>query len=172
MKKLSTRHILPIKKISKRDKVDEAAIIKRMKECVKKDPAVIEKFEEYGVPIDKIDDVHVSFEEMDVSAKTKDKKIYLNRSMLDPDSDVKDPAAYLAHEICHFLQQWTGNTQGHEVKDYLSKPTEEEAFKVQVDFKERHEGEEEAEKYVEELLDHHDKDGKERKEKKEELMDE
>ena len=48
--------------------------------------------------------------------------------MLKPDSDVKDPTHYLVHEIVHYLQQVTGKTKGHkEVKDYLDKPTEEEA---------------------------------------------
>jgi hypothetical protein len=145
-----------------------------MKECVKKDKAVIEKFKEYDVPIDKIDDVHVEFADLDVSAKTKDKKIYLNREMLNPDSKVKDPTHYLAHELTHYLQQLTGNTAGHQsVEDYLDKPTELEAFQVQVDFKERHEGEDEADEYVEDLMDHHDIDDEgERKEKKKELKDE
>ena len=53
-----------------------------MKGCVKKDPAVVEKFKEYNMSIDKIDNVHVEFEDLDVSAKTKNKKIYLNRKML------------------------------------------------------------------------------------------
>jgi hypothetical protein len=141
-----------------------------MKECVKKDSTVIEKFKEYDMPIDKVDNVHVEFDDLDVSAKTKDKKIYLNRAMLESDSNVKDPTHYLAHELTHWLQQMTGNTEGHEVKDYLEKPTEVEAFQVQVEFKEDHEGKEEADKYVEELLDYHDVDDeKEREEKTDEL---
>jgi len=126
-----------------------------MKECVKKDKAVIEKFKKYNVSIDEIDNVHVEFTDLDVSAKTKDKKIYLNREMLHPDSKVKDPTHYLAHELTHYLQQVTGNVAGHKsVENYLDKPTELEAFQVQVDFKERHEGEDEADKYVEELHNH------------------
>jgi len=78
---------------------------------------------------------------------------------------------YLAHELIHYLQQSTGNIQGHqEVKEYLDKPTEMEAFEVQEDFKKRHESPEEANKYVKELLDHHDIDGNERTEKKKELL--
>ena len=171
--KLSTRYLPLFRKISKRDQPNEAQIIREMKECVKKDPAVIKKFKEYGVPIDKIDDIHVEFADLDVSAKTKDQKIYINRSMLDPDSKIKDPTPYLAHELTHVLQQMTGNTEGHKATDdYLHKPTEQEAFKVQVEFKERNEGEEEANDYVESLLDHHDKGGKERKELKKILKDE
>lgn len=170
MRKLSVRQILNRIKLSSRD-IDEKEFVRQMKEKVKKDPAVIEKFEEYGISTDSIDGVHVEFEDLDVSAKTKNKKIYLNRKMLDPKSGIDDPTHYLAHELTHWLQQTSGNTKGHEVKDYLSKPTEEEAFKVQVDFKERHEGKGEAEEYVEELLDHHDKDGKERQKIKKKLME-
>lgn len=171
MYKLSIRHFPLIKRISRREKVNEDAIIEHMKKCVKKDPAVIQKFKEYNVPVDKIDDVFVKFDDLDVSAKTKNRKIYLNRKMLGPDSEIKDPTHYLAHELTHWLQQICNNTQGHAVEDYLSKPTEEEAFQVQIDFKERNEGEREADRYVEELLDHHDKTGKEREKIKEKLTE-
>jgi len=171
MNKLSARHTPSIKKISKRDSIDEDAIIKKMKEDVKRDPAVIEKCKEYGVSIDDLDDVHVEFADLDVSAKTKDQKIYLNRKMLEPDSEVKDPTHYLAHESIHWAQQVSGHTNGHKVDDYLHKPTEQAAFQVQIDFKERHEGKGEADKYLSELLNHHNKDGKERQDIKEKLKD-
>jgi len=135
-----------------------------MKERAKKDPAIIKKFKEYNVPIDDIDKVEVSFAPLDVSAKTKKMKIYINESMLDDDSDVKDPSSYLVHELTHYLQQRTGRTKGHEIPDYMDKPTEQEAFKVQIEFKERNEGEKEAEEYKEDLLDHHKLKGKKRKE--------
>jgi hypothetical protein len=142
-----------------------------MRERVKKDPEVQKKFEEYGVPLSHIDKVYVEFKDLPVSAKTKDKKIYLNRKMLEPDSDVKDPTHYLVHEIVHYLQQVTGQTKGHkEVKDYLDKPTEEEAFETQIDYKAREESPEEAVEYTDELLDHHKIKGPERKEKKRELL--
>ena len=157
MNKLSIRHIV-INKISKRD---EKAMIEKMRAAVKKDPAVIEKFKEYGVPLDKIDKVDISFKEMDVSAKTKDTKIYLNKKMFD---DGDDPTHYVAHELVHFLQQSTGNTEGHDATDdYMQKETELEAFNTQYDFKERFESKQEADEYVDDLLDYHDKDGKERK---------
>ena len=166
MHKLSHRHIY---KLSKRDYGD---IIAEMKDKVKKDPDVIKKFQEYNVPINDIDKVYVDFKELPVSAKTKNKKIYLNIAMLDPKTQIKDPSHYLAHELTHYLQQRTGNTEGHNaVDEYLDKPTEQEAFALQLDYKERHEGKEEADEYLENLLDHHDYHGKERKEKRKELKD-
>lgn len=167
MNKLSSRHTY--KKISKRD---YSSIIRDMKAKVKADPVVQKKFKEYDIPISEIDQVSIQITDLPVSAKTKNLKIYLNKAMFDPDSDVEDPSAYLAHELTHYLQQKTGNTEGHMVEDYLEKPTEQEAFQVQVDYKKRNEGEDEAEEYVEGLLDHHDKDGKERKRLKKKLTDE
>lgn len=167
MRKLSFRH----KYVFSKDKYID--LIKEMKDKVKKDPTIIEKFEEYGVPIDEVDHVHVEFSDLPVSAKTKNMKIYLNVAMLSPDSDIKDPTAYLIHEMVHFLQQKTGNTEGHNaVDEYLDKPTEVESFQAQVDYKKRNEGEEESKEYVEDLLDYHKYKGKKRKEKKKELMDE
>jgi predicted RND superfamily exporter protein len=171
MKKLSIRQLIPLIKLSKRHK-PEVKLIQVMKERAKKDPIVIKMFKEYGEPIEDIDKVEVSFVPLDVSAKTKNKKIYINESMLNDDSDVKDPTHYLVHELTHYLQQTTGKTHGHkEVSDYLDKPTEEEAFKAQIDFKKRNESPEEAEKYTEDLLDHHDLSGRERQKKKEKLLD-
>jgi Zn-dependent peptidase ImmA (M78 family) len=131
MRKLSKRQII-FKRLSKRAEIDTEKLISEMKETVKQDPEVQEKFEEYGVPVSEIDDVHVEFCPLEVSAKTKDGKIYLNKKMLENDSSIKDPTHYLVHELMHYLQQTTGNSLDSEDKkstDYLDLPTEEEAFK-------------------------------------------
>jgi hypothetical protein len=143
-----------------------------MRQEIKNDPLVIRKFKEYGIPLDDIDKVHIEFRDLDVSAKTKNKKIYLNSAMLEDDSPIKDPTHYLVHEIIHYLQQTTGkNLDDGDVEDYLDKDSEQEAFKAQVNYKKREESPEEAVEYVERLLDHHDIDGKEREEKKEDLLE-
>ena len=171
MRKLSQRQVIH-RKLSSKDKSSIDRFIKEMKETIKKDPEIIAKFKEYNVPLSDIDIVSVGFCPLDVSAKTKNKKIYLNEEMLNDDSKVKDPTHYLAHEIIHYLQQLTNkNLAKNKADDYLDKPTEMEAFQTQVDFKKRHENEEEAENYVDRLLDHHDIEGKERKEKKKELLE-
>jgi len=187
MRKLSQRQP-KLRRLSNRSEPDVEQFICDMKEQVKKDPAVMEKFKEYGVELDEIDNVSVSFCDLDVSAKTKDEEIFLNIKMLDEDSNVDDPTHYLVHELIHFdpthylvhelihfLQQSTGNHKcqhDQEKEEYLDLETEEEAFKTQVDYKKREESEEEAEDYVENLLDHHDMKGKKREEKKDELLDE
>lgn len=168
--KLSIRSHLP--RLSKRGGHNYEKIVKEMKERIKEDPAIQEKFKEYGIPISQIDDVHVEFAELEVSAKTKNKKIYINKKLLDKD-DIKDPTHYLAHEITHYLQQLTGNVGSHNTDDdYLDLPTEEEAFEVQVEYKKEHEGEQAAEKYVDELTSYHGLDGKEKIEKEKKFLGE
>lgn len=155
-----------VEKLSKRDYRD---FICRMKEKVKKDPSVVEKFEEYDIPLKEIDEIEVRLEPLDVSAKTNDMIITLNERMLD-NKDI-DPVEYLAHEVIHYLQQKTNNMSGHyETDDYLLKPTETEAFEVQLDYKERNQSREKANEYVEELLDYHDVNGKKRKQIKDKIL--
>ena len=167
MQKLSVRHVISIKKISKRDIGKEEKMIEEMRKCVKKDEGVQKKFKKYDVPLDKIDDVHIEFADLDVSAKTKDKKIYINRGLID---QIDDLTHYVAHEMIHFLQQYVGATRGHEATDdYLHKSTEQEAYRVQLNFKEENESPEESQRYLDDLLDYHDKDGEESKELKEKL---
>lgn len=169
MKKLSKRQT---QRLSKRLK-DPEKLILEMRARAKNDPIMIEKFKEYGIPIDEIDSISIQFVPLDVSAKTRDKKIYLNEHMLSEDSEVKDPTSYLIHEAIHFLQQRTGkNLTKNQADDYLSRPSEVESFVAQIKYKEEKEGKESSEKYVSKLLDHHNLKGKERKEKEKELLEE
>lgn len=115
-----------------------------------------------------LDDVPVEFADIDVSAKTKDEKIYINKKLVERG---QDPTHYLVHELVHFLQQHTDNSDPNKKnKEYLDRETEMEAFQSQVDYKKREESPAKAEDYVDGLLDYHNIDGKERKDKKEELM--
>lgn len=168
MQKLSQRQI---HKISKRD-LDVNELILKMKAAIKRDKAVVEKFKEYKVSLDDIDNVFVSFVPLDVSAKTKDRKIYLNENMLSKDNPFEFAIPYLIHEIVHYLQQSTRvNLCKNKADDYLDKDSEIESFQVQVDFKKRHEGENSAREYTKKLLDYHGLEGKERKEKAKELLE-
>lgn len=163
-KKISQRQK---RSISKKSSDLNDAILK-LKEKIKRDPVVIEKFKEYNVPLDKIDSIDVSFCPLDVSAKTKDKKIYLNIKLFGSDAQAEH---YLVHELVHYLQQSTGSLTKEDMSDdYLDRPAEEEAFSAQIDYKEEHESPEEAERYVDNLLDYHGVKGKDREEKKKDLL--
>jgi len=163
MRKLSQRQTL--RKISQRHNYQ--SIVQYMKDKAKEDPGLKEVFREYGLDMCEIDDVSVEFAALDVSAKTKDMAIFINEKFIDEDHD---PTHYLIHELVHYCQQKTGKTEGHQnVEEYLDKPTEEEAFKTQIEFKRVEDGEEESEDYLDSLLDHHDFTGKKREDKKEEF---
>lgn len=139
-----------------------------MKDRIKSDPEIREKFNKYNVSLSMLDDVPVEFADIDVSAKTKDEKIYINKKLVERG---QDPTHYLVHELVHFLQQHTDNSDPNKKnKEYLDRETEMEAFQSQVDYKKREESPAKAEDYVDGLLDYHNIDGKERKDKKEELM--
>jgi hypothetical protein len=151
--------------------VDE--LIAKMRAAVKKDSAVKAKFMEYGVSLNEIDTVPICFCELDVSAKTKNRKIYLNQSMLSRENVFEFAMPYAIHEVCHLAQQISGaSLNKSKTDDYLDKPSEVSAFQLQVDYKKRHEGPEKANEYVDKLLDYHDIKGPERKEKAKQLLDE
>lgn len=169
MNKLSKRH--QMRKLSKRDNADD--LIKQMREIAKKDSGIIAKFEEYSIPLDHINDVPIEYADLEVSAKTKDGHIYLNEKLLEKDDPLEASVHYIIHELVHVLQQ-RSDQGGVENKndDYLDKDTEIESFQTQIDFKEREEGKGSGEEYADGLLDHHGLSGKERKDKKKELMSE
>lgn len=117
----------------------------------------------FGVPI--------SFDKLDVSAKTIDGSIFLNEKLIEKSFDIV--MRYVIHELVHAIQHTDSKSKIKKDKseDYLDKETEKEAFTYQIKFDKENRGEKAAEEYVEELLDHHDINGKERDVKKEELLD-
>jgi len=147
-------------------------ILNKLREYLKKDEIVQNMFKEYGADINEIDFIPMKFGEIDVSAKTDHGIIIYNYQLL-TDGDFFKDFSYGVHEITHYLQQTCGKkaTQSSDDGSYLDNPYEQEGFKNQIEYISKEFGEGEADKYVENLLDHHDVDSKsERKEKKEELM--
>lgn len=127
---------------------------------------------EYGVSVDYIDYIPTMFSDLDVSAKTVKGVVYLNYKLL-CDGDFFRDYSYLAHEYTHHMQQCfsDGPTQGSDDGEYLDNKYEIEGFQNQVEYMANEFGEDKAEEYVDNLLDHHDiTDKKEQKKKKEELM--
>lgn len=143
-------------------------LIKKMKKEVKDEDSFLEMCKKYNVSPDFVDSVHISFEPLDVSAKTVNGKIFLNEKLLDQDFD--DAMRYFQHELTHVCQQAAGEVDGKTPKaDYLDDPNEQEAFQYQLDYMEEHTPEE-VDDYLDKLLDHHNIKGKEREEKKDVLL--
>lgn len=149
-------------------KAEQKRLIAKLKEALKKEPAFMEKCKEYNRSPNFIDDVKITFEPLDVSAKTINGRIILNETLFDK-GDWHDQMRYMTHESCHVLQQEGGYVDGPVDRDnYLDDPNEQEAFKVQLEYMDEHTPEE-VQTYLENLLDHHDIRGEERREKIEEL---
>lgn len=145
--------------------------INKGKSFIKKDKVMIKTFKEYGVDINEIDFIPTYFKDLDVSAKTDHGIVYLNYKLL-TDGDFFKDFSYLIHEYTHWLQQTTGNkpTQSSDDGSYLDNPAEQEGFQNQIDFISDHFGDEEANDYVDNLLDHHDITSKDEKDDKKEIL--
>lgn len=144
-------------------------MIKKLREFLKKDETVIKMFKEYDVNIEEIDYIPMMFGDLDVSAKTDHAVIIFNYKLL-CDGDFFEDFSYGTHELTHYLQQSTGNkpTKGADDGSYLDNPAEQEGFQNQIKYIAEHQGEDEAENYVDDLLKHHEVDSKkELKDKKE-----
>lgn len=147
-------------------------LLKKMRAALKGDETVQKMFKDYDVDLDEIELIPMRFGTLDVSAKTDHGVLIFNWKLL-CDGDFLNDYSYGVHEITHWLQQTTGNrpTQSADDGSYLDNPYEQEGFQNQVEYIAKHEGEDEAEEYVDDLLEHHEIEGeKEKEEKKETLM--
>jgi MoxR-like ATPase len=144
-------------------------LINKAKKYLKEDDVMQSVFKEYNIDINEIDFIPTYFKHLDVAAKTDHAIVWLNYALLDNFLD-KKKLSYLIHEYTHWLQQTTGNkpTKSSNVGDYLQNPFEQEGFQNQIEFICKEYGEQEAENYVDHLLDHHEiYQNTERNEKKE-----
>jgi hypothetical protein len=163
---------IPLSQVKKLPYKSLDRMIKKMREYLKKNDVVQKVFEEYGVSIEELDYIPMMFGELDVSAKTDHGVIIFNYKLL-TDADFFEDFSYGVHEMTHWLQQTTGNkaTKSSDDGSYLDNPYEQEGFQNQVEYIAEQFGEDHAEQYVDELLEHHEVDSdKEFEEKKDTLM--
>jgi len=148
------------------------SLINRAKEYLKKQDSYKDFCKENNLEEDFIDLVPVKFGDLPVSARTEKGVITLNYKLL-IDGDFFKDIHYLQHELIHHHQQLYSDkpTQSADDGNYLDNPYEEEAFKHQIEYIDEQFGENEAQKYVDHLLDHHKFNGKERKDKEQVLME-
>lgn len=147
--------------------------IEKAKNILKNNKIMNELFKEYQISIDEMQFIPTFFKKMDVSAKTSKGIVYLNYDLLDDRGELPvENYSYLIHEYCHWLQQTTGTkpTKGSDDESYLDNENEQEGFQHQIRYIDKMFGEEEAEKYTDDLLEYHDKSEKEKKELKDKLM--
>jgi hypothetical protein len=163
---------IPLSQVKKLPYKSLSRMIKKMREYLKKNEVVQKMFKEYDVDIEEIDYIPMMFGNLDVSAKTDHGVIIYNYRLL-TDGDFFEDFSYGVHEMTHWLQQTTGDkaTRSSDDGSYLDNPYEQEGFQNQVQYIADQFGKDEAEEYVDDLLEHHEVDSKkEIQEKKETLM--
>lgn len=163
---------IPLSQVKKMSYRSLNRMIKKLREFLKKDEVVQKMFKEYEVDIEELEYIPMRFGTLDVSAKTDHGVIIYSWKLL-TDGDFFKDFSYGVHEMTHWLQQTTGTkpTQSSDEGSYLDNPFEQEGFQNQVEYIAKQDGEKEAEKYVDDLLEHHDIDSKkEFEDKKETLM--
>lgn len=146
-------------------------LIQKAKRLNKKERVYMNLCKDYDKDIDFIDDVKISFESLDVSAKTVNGEIFLNEKLMENPNNFKEILKYINHELTHNCQQEAGLVdEPVDKEDYLEDPNEQEAFQRQVEFMSDHYSPEKIQDYLENLLDHHDiTDKTERRQKIREL---
>lgn len=144
-------------------------IIQRGKDFLKKNKVMQEICDKYDFDIEDLDLIPVKFDDIDVSAKTDKGVVTLNYRLLE-DGDFFKDFGYLVHEFGHHIQQSNKPTQSADDGDYLLNPAEQEAFQYQVKFIDDQFGKDEAEDYVDQVLDHHDVDNKKERNHKENIL--
>lgn len=127
---------------------------------------------EYDEDPNIIDLIPTMFGNLDVSAKTDHGIVILNYRLL-CDGDFTKDISYMIHEYSHWLQQTKGDkpTKGSDDGNYLKNPFEQEAFSNQVEYIAKDQGKEEAEQYVEDLLEYHDVNDKDYEDLEDVLME-
>ena len=163
---------IPVKEIKKLNPSLLEKLINYAKQEIKKSDVMMRVCQEYGVDVDVIDLIPTVFEDLDVSAKTDHGIVYLNYKLLE-DGEFDKDFGYLIHEYTHFFQQCfnTEPTQGADEGEYLENPFEQEGFQNQIEYMSDEFGTEEAEKYVDHLLDYHEIEDKKKDDLKEVLLE-
>lgn len=162
---------IPLSQVKKLPYQSLNRMIKKLRNFLKQDEVVKKMFKEYEVDIEELEYIPMRFGNLDVSAKTDHGVIIYNYKLL-TDGDFFKDFSYGVHEMTHWLQQTTGNkpTQSSDEGSYLDNPYEQEGFQNQVEYIADNFGDQEAENYVDDLLEHHEVDDEEEKEDKKETL--
>jgi len=162
---------LPLSVVKKLPYKTLMRMINKAKKYLKSNEIMQKVFKDYDVDINEIDFIPTYFKDLSVSAKTDHGIVYLNYSLL-TDVDFFKDYSYLAHEYTHWVQQTSGKkaTTSSDDGNYLDNKYEQEAFTKQVSYISDQFGQEEAEQYVDDLLDHHDITNKNKKNELEKVL--
>jgi len=150
--------------------IEEATnIIYEIKDALKESEIAQEVCKEHGFEPDIIDAIVIRFDDIKVSAETINGEMTLNNELVNDGFHMM--MRYAIHELVHIFQHMNreGKSDPYQGQDYLDRPDEQEAFKVQIEYEKQENGEAEAEEYVDGLLDYHNIPENKREDIKKEL---
>jgi len=150
---------------------ESVKLIKQIKDELKNNDVAIEICKEYGFDSEIIDGVVIKFDDIKTSAETINGEMVLNNELIKEEFEVM--MRYPVHELVHVFQHMEREGSGgdpYENYEYLDRPDEREAFKAQIKYEKQERSEEEAEEYVDELLDYHEIPEPEKEEKRIDLL--
>ncbi len=161
-------------KVAKKSIIEEKhKILAKIRVHLKNDEMAKKLIKEYKIKDWIFDAVPLDFKKINVTAKTVNGTIFLNPKIIAMSFPIV--MRYVIHEFVHVLQhiseERNGEKETDKKQDYLDREDEIEAFQHQIKYDAKHRGIDEAEKYTDELLEYHEISGKEKKKKKEELME-
>jgi hypothetical protein len=161
-------------KVAKKSKIEEKQkLLAKIRVNLKNDEMAKKLLKEYKIKDWIFDAVPLDFKDLKVTAKTVNGTIYLNPKITEMSFNIV--MRYVIHEFVHVLQhiseEKNGEKENDKKQDYLDREDEIEAFQHQIEYDAKHRGVGAAEKYTDELLDYHKISGKDKKEKKKELME-
>lgn len=148
---------------------EQKRIISEAISQVKQSEVAAKLCQDAGFNIENLTLIPVTFSNISTSAKTEKGIIYLNKALL---TEPKEIPPYLIHEFKHWFDQCLSDspTKGSNDQNYLDNEFEQAGFRAQTEFLSETRGDEVAEKYIDKVLDHHEVKGKEREERKEQLL--
>ncbi len=154
---------------------DTNEMLSRLRIALKHDPIAQEICREHHFESDILDGIPIKFsDDLDVSAKTVNSEIELNKSLLNETFEVI--MRYVIHELVHALQHMEKEDKkkddNNQDREYLDNPDELEAFQKQIKFDSANRGLRDAVEYAEELVDYHDIPDSKRDRKIQELLKE
>ena len=161
--------MIKVSSLKKEDNLmDQISCLTRIRESLVSDEIAKIICEDMGFDHKILSGVPIRFEELDVSAKTVNSNISLNPKLMNKSFEII--MRYVIHELVHCFQHiknYNKNNSSKDDEDYLDDKDEIEAFQWQIKYDEESRGEEEAEEYVDELLEYHDVPDGEKGDKKE-----
>lgn len=162
---------MDLKEIKKIPQKKLQQLISKVKAKIKKSKIVQNLFEEYEVDLDELDMIPMCFADLPVSARTDKGIIYFNYKLL-KDDDFSNDDHYMVHEVTHWLQQTTGSkgTPAFTDDTYLDDKNEQEGFNTQTKYITNTRGEDVAEEYANQVLNHHELSGKKREKIKDKIL--